>query len=199
VTLRVHELIELVRHHYPRPLAPETICERFELGPLTARQLGGLSVGQRRRVAVALAFAGDPRLVVLDEPTTGLDASARCAVWEAVRVHAQRGGTVLFTTHHLDEADALADQVILIDGGSIVADGPVEQIKAAAGLTRVSFRAPPGAEVAGTERHGAFLSVFTRNGAEAVERLVRDGVPLLDLEVRPLTLEEALTGRGSEP
>lgn len=197
VTLRVCELIDLVRHHYARPVATITLCERFELGPLLARQLGGLSVGQRRRVAVALAFAGDPRLVVLDEPTTGLDASARRAVWEAVRAHAHAGGTVLFTTHHLDEADTLADRIVLIEGGSIVADGPVAQIKAAAGLTRVSFRAPPGEVVAGAERDGAFVHLFTRNGGVAVERLVRDGVRLVDLEVRPLSLEEALAARGS--
>jgi ABC-2 type transport system ATP-binding protein len=195
-TLRVRELIDLVRHHYDRPLPFDTICERFELGALAARQLGGLSAGQRRRVAVALAFAGNPCLVVLDEPTTGLDRIARRAVWEAIRAHAAGGGTILFTTHHLEEADALASRVVLIESGSIVADGSVEQIKKTAGLTRVAFRAPPGLMVPGAEREGAFLRLFTRDGGEAVERLVRSGVPLVELEVRPLTLEEALAARG---
>jgi ABC-2 type transport system ATP-binding protein len=198
-TLRVRELIDLVTRHYDRPLASVTIYERFELGAVAARQVGGLSAGQRRRVSVALAFAGNPRLVILDEPTTGLDRIARVAVWEAILAHAEQGGTVLFTTHQLDEADALAGRVVLIEAGSIVADGSVATIKAAAGLTRVAFRAPSGLRVPGAEREGAFLRLYTRDGGETVERLVRSGVALVDLEVRPLTLEEALAARGTGP
>jgi ABC-2 type transport system ATP-binding protein len=198
-TLRVGELIDLVRSHYDRPLRCETICERFELGGFVRRQLGGLSGGQRRRVAVALAFAGDPRLVVLDEPTTGLDGAARRAVWEAIRAHARAGGTILLTTHHLDEAEALAGRVVVIEGGSIVADGSVDEIRAAAGLTRVTFRAPPGVEVDGAVRDGARVGLLAPDGGKAVEALVRAGVPLEQLEVRPLTLEEALeVKRGRE-
>src|SRR5262249_30740830 len=99
-TLRVHEVIELVRRHYEEPIALEAVAARFGLQRLLRRQLGGLSGGERRLVAVALAFAGGPELVVLDEPTAGLDAEARDAVWEAVRAHAHGGGTVLLTTHH---------------------------------------------------------------------------------------------------
>jgi len=197
-TLRVRELVDLVRHHYDRPLPSDTIHERFELGGLAGRQLGGLSGGQRRRLAVALAFAGNPRLVVLDEPTTGLDRIARRAVWEAIRAHAEAGGTTLLTTHQLEEADALASRVVLIEEGSIVADGSVEEIKATAGLTRVTFRAPSGFTVPGAEREGPFLRLFTRDGGEAVQRLVGSGVPLIDLEVRPLTLEEALAANGGQ-
>ena len=127
---------------------------RFGLDALAQRQVGGLSGGERRRVAVALAFAGRPRLVVLDEPTAGLDLVARRAVWDAVRAHAAEGGTILLTTHYLEEADALATRVVLIDAGRIVADGTVASIKAAAGLARVSFRAPPGAAIDGAERDG---------------------------------------------
>ena len=90
-TLRVREVVDLVRAHYAQPLPARTLYDRFELGRLVARQFGGLSGGERRRVGVALAFAGNPRLVVLDEPTAGLDREARLAVWEAVRAHAQRG------------------------------------------------------------------------------------------------------------
>jgi ABC-2 type transport system ATP-binding protein len=191
-TLRVRELIDLVRRHYGRPLPLATIAERFRVNELLPRQIGGLSGGERRRVAVAPAFAGRPRLVVLDEPTTGLDQEARGAAWAAIRAHAEDGGTVLLTTHQLDEADALAGRVVLIEAGAIVAQGPVAAIKAAPGLTRIRFRAVPGLVVEGAEAEGPFVRLSTADAGAAVERLVRRGIPLVDLEIRPLTLEEAL-------
>ena len=196
-TLRVRELIDLVRAHFDRPRPAAAVLRQFELEPLAKRQLGGLSGGERRRIAVALAFVGDPQLVVLDEPTAGLDGAARQAVWGAARAHAAEGGTILLTTHYLEEADALATRVVLIDAGVIAADGTVASIKAAAGLTRVRFRAPPGLEIQGAERDGAFLRILTSDAGAAVERLVLASVPLVDLEVRPMTLEEAIAVRGN--
>jgi ABC-2 type transport system ATP-binding protein len=198
-TLRVRELIDLVRAHYPRPLALSTLAERFGLTQLLARQLGGLSGGERRRVALALAFAGDPRLVVLDEPTGALDPESRRAVWEAIRAHATGGGTILLTTHHLEEADALARRVVLIEAGAIVADGTVAEIKTAAGLTAVRFRAPAGVAIEDAQRDGDLVRIFTHDGGCTVARLVRCGIPLIELEVRPLTLEEALAVRKAGP
>jgi ABC-2 type transport system ATP-binding protein len=195
-TLRVREVVDLVRAHYAEPLPAQTLYDRFGLGRLVARRLGGLSVGERRRVGVALAFAGNPRLVVLDEPTAGLDRESRLAVWEAVRVHVQQGGAVLLTTHHLEEADALADRLVLLEHGRVVAGGPVAQLKAAAGLTVVRFRAPPGTDIEGAEQEGPYVRIFTRDGGAMVERLVRRGVRLAELEVRTLTLEEALSVRS---
>ena len=122
-TLRVRELIRLVAAHYPAPMAVRELLERFELAALARAQVGGLSVGQRRRLAVALAFVGRPRTVFLDEPTAGLDVEARRHVWEVIRSHASTGGSVFLTTHQFDEADALADRVAVIDQGRIVASG----------------------------------------------------------------------------
>jgi ABC-2 type transport system ATP-binding protein len=172
----------------------QELFDRFELGALSGRQVGGLSVGQRRRLGVALAFAGRPRLVVLDEPTAGLDREARLAVWEAARAHALAGGSLLLTTHHLDEADALAERVVVLDRGRVVADGPVAHLKAAAGLTVVRFRTPPEG-IEGSVLDGGFVRILTADGGAEVERLVRSGVPLAELEVRPVTLEEALAAR----
>ncbi len=196
-TLRVREVIDLVRAHYRSPLPPSLVHERFELGGLVERQLGGLSGGEKRRVAVALAFAGAPRLVVLDEPTVGLDLAARQAIWSAIRAHVEQGGTILLTTHYLEEAEALARRVALVEHGRIVADGTVAEIKAEAGLTRISFRAASRVTVDGAVRDGAFLRLLARDGGAVVEQLVREGVPLVDLEVRPLTLEEALIARSA--
>jgi ABC-2 type transport system ATP-binding protein len=190
--LRVRELLELVRCHFSSPATIAELDGRFGLTALRDRQLGGLSGGERRLVAVALAFAGAPRLLVLDEPTTGLDVEARRRVWQAIREHAATGGTVLLTTHQLEEADALADRVVLLDRGRVVTCGSVVEIKAAAGLTHVSFLTPSGLVLDSGTRDGDRLRFAVRDGGELVERLVRGGVSLPELEVRPLTLEEAL-------
>jgi ABC-2 type transport system ATP-binding protein len=195
-TLRTREVVELVRAHYPAPASLAGLADRFALGPLLARQLGGLSAGERRRVAVALAFAGAPAVIVLDEPTAGLDSAARGLVWDAVRAHASGGGTVLLSTHHLEEAEALARDVVLLEAGRVVLAGTVAELTAAAGLTLVSFRAPANVTVAGAERVGDRLRLAVQDGGGLVEQLVRDGVPLEQLEVRPLTLEEALAARA---
>jgi ABC-2 type transport system ATP-binding protein len=193
--LRVVEVLELVRRHYAAPLALNRLGERFGLGNLLRRQLGGLSGGERRLVAVALAFAGRPRLLVLDEPTAALDAEARLRVWNAVRAHAGAGGTVLLTTHHVDEAEALAQRVVLLEAGTVVADGSVDELKRAAGLTRVSFRAPARLALPGLVREGDTIRADVEDAGAFVGSLVRRGVELAALEVRPLTLEEAIAAR----
>jgi ABC-2 type transport system ATP-binding protein len=195
-TLRVRELVELVRAHYVFPLPTPSVLREFGLGELAGRQLGGLSGGERRRVAVALAFAGRPSLVVLDEPTAGLDGSSRRSVWAAIQTHAEEGGTVLLTTHHLEEAEALATRVVLIEAGTVVTDGSVAAIKAGAGLTRVTFHTSSDIPIDGAERDGTLVRIFTSDAGALVERLVRDDVRLTDLEVRALTLEEAIAAWG---
>jgi ABC-2 type transport system ATP-binding protein len=191
-TLRVAEVIELVRRHYSAPVAPASLSERFGLGRLLRRQLGGLSGGERRLVAVALAFAGRPRLLVLDEPTASLDGEARVRVWSATRAHARAGGAVLLTTHHVDEAEALAQRVVLLESGAVVADGSVDELKRAAGLTRVSFRVSQQLELPGAVHDGETIRADVEDAGAFVAALVRRGVELAALEVRPLTLEEAI-------
>ncbi|MGZ4352589.1 MAG: AAA family ATPase [Gaiellaceae bacterium] len=156
---------------------------------------GGLSGGQRRRLAVALAFLGRPRLVVLDEPTAGLDVEGRRAVWRAIEHARGRDASVLLATHDLDEAEAVASRVVALSAGRIAADGTVAEVKARAGRARVAFRAPgrplPPWLAAEPTENGRVVVQAADPGA-LVERLVRTGVPLRDLEVRPLDLEEAL-------
>jgi ABC-2 type transport system ATP-binding protein len=133
--------------------------------------------------------------VVLDEPTAGLDREARSSVWDAVREHARDGGALLLTTHHLEEAEALAQRVVLVEQGAVASDAPLTRLKAAAGTTLVRFRAVPEIELEGERRDGDFVSLLAPDGGVAVESLVRAGVPLRGLEVRPLTLDEALQAR----
>ena len=119
LTLRAGEIIDLVRAHFPRPVPRHEVLERFGLESIARRQTGGLSGGERRRLSVALAFAGRPQAVFLDEPTTGLDVEARRAAWREIAGFAAEGGTVPPTTHYLEEAEALASRIVLIaTGGS---------------------------------------------------------------------------------
>ncbi len=192
-TLRVVEIVRLVAAHYPHPAPEDALLARFGLMPLAGRQAGGLSGGERRRLAVALAFAGSSALVVLDEPTAGLDGDARSRTWAAISDHAAAGGSVLLTTHHLDEAETLATHVVVLERGRVVLDGEVAAVKRAAGLARISF-ASPGPEFVVTDAtiaHGRVQIVAADPGA-VVAQLVRRGVPLRDLEVRPARLEEAI-------
>jgi ABC-2 type transport system ATP-binding protein len=132
-TLRTGEILALARAHASEPAPVESVVERFGLGPFMRRQAGALSGGQRRRLALALAFVGAPRLVALDEPTTGLDVESRRAAWTAIGSFARAGGTVLLTTHSLEEAESLASRVVVLARGRVVADGTPAELKACAG------------------------------------------------------------------
>jgi ABC-2 type transport system ATP-binding protein len=192
--LTVTEVVELVRTHYPLPLPTDAVLERFGLLNLAHRQTGGLSGGEKRRLAVALAFSGNPRAVFLDEPTTGLDVEVRHAVWTAIRSYVRDGGTVLLTTHNMDEAEALASRVVVLDHGQILAEGSVEAIKARVQLTRVRFRAEGLPQLSGivqSEQENRLYTLYTTDADVLVRDLVRQEVAFAGLEVRPVTLEEA--------
>jgi ABC-2 type transport system ATP-binding protein len=134
-TLRVCEIVDLVRAHFAAPVATGELLVRFGLTESACRQTGGLSGGERRRLSVALAFAGKPLAVLLDEPTTGLDVEARRGVWGELETYATAGGTILLTTHYLEEAEALASRVVLLSHGRIAAEGSPSQLASAHGGT----------------------------------------------------------------
>jgi len=128
-TLRVQEVVDFVAGHFDHPVPTGELLEQFGLTGLNRRQTGGLSGGQKRRLAVAVAFVGRPDLVLLDEPTTGLDVEARHGLWDAVRVYHRGGGTVVLTSHYLQEVEALAERVVVIDQGQVRADGTLAQVR----------------------------------------------------------------------
>jgi ABC-2 type transport system ATP-binding protein len=191
-TLRVAELVDFVARHYARPSSVDAVLSEFGLGSLAARPAGALSVGQRRRLALALAFVGRPALLVLDEPTAALDGEGRRTVWAAVRAARERGAAVLVATHQLDEADAVATRVVAIDRGRVVADGAPADVKQRAGGARIRFRARGGPAIAGMRVEDGWVTLHVRDAGAAVRELVLAGEALAQLEVRPLTLEEAL-------
>jgi ABC-2 type transport system ATP-binding protein len=140
---RVGELIEIWRTYYPNPRPLAELLEVVELTAARATQVRRLSAGQRRRLDFALALAGDPDIVFLDEPTTGFDPEARLRCWAAIENLRGLGKTVLLTTHYLDEAERLADRIGILREGRIELAGTTREVAARVGLaTRISFITP---------------------------------------------------------
>ena len=197
-TLQVREHVDLFRSYYPHPAPAAEVMAAAGLDGLERRRFGELSGGQRQRVLFALALCGNPDLLFLDEPTLGFDVEVRRAFWEEIRRFVARGRTVLLTTHYLEEADALADRIVVIDRGAIVADGTSSEIKAKVSGRRIrcrtSLSAPELKAIAGVrevtmERDRAELFA---TGAEAVVReLLSRDLSLADLEVTNVGLEDA--------
>jgi ABC-2 type transport system ATP-binding protein len=201
--LTVAEVIDLVRVHYPDPAPTRELLDRFGLTEVAGRRAGGLSGGQTRRLAVALAFAGRPQAVVLDEPTTGLDVESRHRLWEVVRAFVATSGAVLLTTHYLEEAQALASRVVVIADGQIIAQGSVDDITARTGLSRVHLQAPALPELPGVthvEANNGSYTLYTADPDGLVRALALKGVAFSGLRVERASLEEAflhLTGGTS--
>jgi len=197
-TLRVHEHIDLFSTYYPKPLPLEEVLAVAGLEKLRDRKFGDLSGGQRQRTLFALAICGDPDLLFLDEPTAGLDVEARRALWEQIRRLIDRGKTVLLTTHYLEEADALADRIAVINQGEIMAEGTPAEIKAQTGGKRIrcitalslaSLLQMPGVTNAKQDREAVEIQA---REAEPVVRALLDRDPSLSgLEITSAGLEEA--------
>jgi ABC-2 type transport system ATP-binding protein len=132
-TLKVREHIHLFSSYYPDPMPREKVIEAAGLAGIEDRKFGELSGGQKQRLLFALSICGNPDLLILDEPTVGLDVAARRGMWEQIRKFVRGGRSILLTTHYLGEADALANRVIVIDRGSILAEGTPAEIKSRGG------------------------------------------------------------------
>ena len=136
----VREFLTLITRLHPRPVAVDDLLVRANIGDIAERKVDKLSGGQSQRVRFAVSIAGDNRLIVLDEPTTGMDVENRQLFWDAMKAESQRGKTILFATHYLEEADQIADQVIVINKGRLLVQGSAAEIKAQAGFQHISFR-----------------------------------------------------------
>ena len=197
-TLTVAEHLELFSSYYPAPLPVSRLLEMAGLEDLRDRRYGRLSGGQKQRVMFALALAGDPELVFLDEPTTGLDVEARRSLWNEIRELKAAGRTAVLTTHYLEEADALADRIAVIHRGRTVAEGTSAQIKSRAAdrsvrcITSVDageVAALPG--VARVEMSGQHLEILTSRPEELLRTLLDLDPDLRDLHVSGAGLEDA--------
>lgn len=191
---RVEELADFVAAHFPDPHPRDELLARFKLHDLQRRQVGGLSGGQQRRLAVALAFTGRPRLVFLDEPSTGLDVEARRDLWDGIRTFRSDGGTVLLTSHYLEEIEALAQRVVVVDHGRVIADGSLSEVRGLVRLKRVTLTCrelPDLAGVNSVEHEGDRTHLLTNDADQLVRSLVASGVEFADLEIQAASLEDA--------
>jgi ABC-2 type transport system ATP-binding protein len=195
--VRVGELLAMVRGLYRRPLPFDELVGIADLGPLLGRRADRLSGGQAQRVRFAAAIAGDPLLLVLDEPTAAMDVQARRNFWRQIHAFASRGRTVLFATHYLHEADDAADRVVVIAAGRKIADGTPAAIKANVGGQQVRFtlRQGPRAALAAlhgvnaVEQDGARVTLHSSDPDATVSSLVRSGLGWSGLEVGRPDLE----------
>jgi ABC-2 type transport system ATP-binding protein len=198
--LTVAETIEFYRRMYPDPRPLDEVVEVVGLREQRDRRVGKLSGGQQRRLDVGVALAGDPELLFLDEPTTGFDPAARRGAWDMIRNLRALGKTILLTTHYMDEAQNLADEVAVISRGEIVAQGPPSRLGGRdAAATRLRFRLPEGADLPGPLRATAtvkdgMVEVRTDDPTTSLHELtgwaLDGGIRLEDLEVSRPSLED---------
>ncbi|MGW8364066.1 ATP-binding cassette domain-containing protein [Streptomyces wedmorensis] len=202
----VRELVGFVARTHPSPMPVDEALALAGLTALAGRRVDRLSGGQTQRVRFAVALAGNPELIVLDEPTAALDVEARQEFWDSMRGYARRGNTVLFSTHYLEEADAHADRIVVLDSGRVLADGTGEELKRAAGGSLVSFDLAGGPTdwlgllpgVTSFEVHGDRARLRTGDSDATVRALARrDAVRAL--EVAPVSLNDAFLALTRPP
>ncbi|HET7472365.1 MAG TPA: ABC transporter ATP-binding protein [Candidatus Limnocylindrales bacterium] len=197
---RVRELVELVRNLSPRPMGTVDVLRRAGLTALAGRRTETLSSGEQQRVRFALAIAGNPDLLFLDEPTVAMDVESRHAFWADMRSFAEEGRTILFATHYLEEADQVASRIVVLDRGRIVADGTASQIKAATrGRRRIAFRtdstdgavyrALPAVTAVALRGDGAVLE--TTDSDATARALFASDLAIRDVEISGPDLEDA--------
>jgi ABC-2 type transport system ATP-binding protein len=197
-TLRVREHIDLFSTYYQKPMPSAEVLVAAGLEKLSERKFGDLSGGQRQRVLFALAICGDPDLFFLDEPTVGLDVEARRLLWDEIRRMVARGKTVLLTTHYLQEADALADRVAVINQGEIIAEGSPTEIKAKTAGKRIrcitnlsinTLRQMTGVTDVREDREA--VELHAAEAEPVVRELLARDAQLSGLEITSAGLEEA--------
>lgn len=197
--LRVREHIVLVSSYYPDSLPIEDVLRQTNTAALADRPYGKLSAGQKRQVQFALSLCGKPSLLFLDEPTVGLDIQARTLMWAALRQLIHDGCAIVLTTHYLEEAEALADRVVVLARGKTVASGTVGEMQAIVGRKHITCVTALAAEVVATwpgvqtiNRNRGRLEITASDADDVVRRLVHAG-DFSGIEVRSAGLAEAFT------
>lgn len=198
--LRVREQIDMVASYYPDPARTDVVMKMTGVTPLARRFYGKLSSGQKRQVQFAVAVCGRPKLLFLDEPTVGLDVQARETMWATLRQLVGDGASIVLTTHYLEEAEALADRVVVLAKGRVVASGSVNEMRALVVRTRIRCISGLAAEqvsawpgVGSASRDGQRLEITATNAEAVVRQLLAADEDLQELEVRRAGLAEVFT------
>jgi ABC-2 type transport system ATP-binding protein len=198
--LRAREHIDLAASYYPDPLPPDAVLEMTHAEPLARRPYGKLSNGQKRLVQFGMAVCGRPKLLFLDEPTVGMDIRSREMLWSALRKLVGDGASIVLTTHYLEEAEALADRVVVLAKGRPVASGSVSEMRALVVRTRIQCLTTLAAEevanwpgVGSVNRDGERLEITATNAEAVVRQLLAADADLHELEVRRAGLAEVFT------
>ena len=204
--LTVRETLRLTASLFAETRPVDEVLERAGIREIADRKVAVCSGGQQQRLRFAMALLSDPGLLILDEPTTGMDVEGRRSFWSSIRADAARGRTVLFATHYLDEADEYADRIVLMSQGRVVADGTTSEIKnlvsgrvvhaTLRGADQVALAALP--DVESVEAQGDRIAIHTKD-SDAVARYLLTQTPARDVEITPQNLESvflALTSEG---
>jgi len=193
--LSPRELLEYTGARYGRKPKIDDLVSMFGLQKLIDRRVSGFSGGEIRRVALALAFVGDPKLVFLDEPTTGLDTESQEAFRHVTRAYVDNGGSVVLCSHHWDEVEAICSSIALIDQGETVLTGDLDQIRARTSVNYLSFNLPDGSTppewLNARRKEEAWLCETTESDG-LVQRLAADGVPFRGLTIEPMKLKDLI-------
>jgi ABC-2 type transport system ATP-binding protein len=207
--LTVRETVEYTASLFASSEPLDEVLDRAGIGGIAGRRVGKCSGGEQQRLRFAMALLSDPALLLLDEPTTGMDVEGRRAFWSAIRADAGRGRTVLFATHYLEEADAYADRIILVSRGRVVADGTAAEVKALAAGRTVRATLPELTDddvrllaalpaVDGVEVRGESLLVHSGD-SDAVARHLLTATSARDLEITARGLEDAFLALTGDP
>lgn len=210
-SLRIHELLTLVRSYYPSPLSMEQLIKLTRFSPTDLNRFTDkLSGGQKRSLNFALALAGNPEILFFDEPTVGLDTTARRQFWEDTRKLASQGKTIIFTTHYLQEADDAADRILLFNQGKIVADDTPSNIKAKLMRRTVSFLPQIKDDNLYTQLEALFadqgyheqqgrIVIPTEHSDDILRCIFAHALPVYDIQISEGRLDEAFEQLTIEP
>lgn len=197
-TLKIKEHIQLFQSYYPNPMPYEKVIEYAGLRELQNRYSKKLSGGEKQRLLFALSICGNPKLLFLDEPSVGMDVESRQSLWRAIRDLKSQGTSIVLTTHYLQEADALADEIVLLKQGKVIKRGTSEQIKASVSSTTIRFHSQQPSEVFNAlegavqvSSNGKYTQIQTHQVNQTLKALLNQYADIEDLTVSSAGLEDA--------
>lgn len=198
--MKVQELLQFSSQHFQNPLPMDEVVIKIGLQNIFDRKAGGLSGGEKRKLGLAMSLMGRPELLILDEPTTGMDVEARRDLWKVIESLVKEGRTIVLTTHYLEEVEALASRVVVVDHGESLFDGTVQQIKSIVEIKKIQFYLSENDGLPVLHKLQGLLRIETkRNQVQLwthdsdflITELVKNNVQFKDLSVEIASLEEA--------